>query len=232
MAIEEPFRPTSQEVVYVVRNPKAAFARCLGEVETHELDEPSIEPLEWLCRERADAEEAEERAAEMEAQRDEARRAAATAAEEIDRLRAEVRQLRGGILSIPEAGRLPSHPTGKSPSMAIEELFRPMRKERKEVVHVVRHPDDKAAVIRLKRRPELGDLFCEFEAHELDEPFTELLERLCREGNDRARADAEEAEERAAEMEAQRDEARRAAATAAEEADRLRAEVRQLRGGG
>ena len=92
------------------------------------------------------------------------------------------------------------------------------------------HADRAAVLLRTHRSGE-------YEAHDLAEPYSVLVERLHREGpsawhvpiaHDEHR-ERRELERSVARLTAERDEARRALATTAEECDRLRAEVNRLR---
>ena len=107
----------------------------------------------------------------------------------------------------------------------------PYRPRGDELAYVVRLHGDRAAVLLRTHRSG------EYEAHELTEPYAQLIERL--HGED-ARAwhvpiahgehqERRELERSVARLTAERDEARRAVATKEEERDRLRAEVNRLR---
>ena len=111
----------------------------------------------------------------------------------------------------------------------VQEPFRPPANGA--LAFVVRTHDDNAAVLLRTH------VSREYEAHELTEPFSELVERLHREGRGgwhgpiarrehRARVNATA---RIARLTAERDEARRAGTDAEVECDRLRAEVNRLR---
>ena len=107
----------------------------------------------------------------------------------------------------------------------------PFRPEADELVYVVRTHGDRAAV--LLRTPRSG----EYEAHELTEPYAQLIERLHREHRDNwhvpiahgEHQERRELERSVTRLTAERDEARRAVANGEEDRDRLRAEVNRLR---
>ena len=112
--------------------------------------------------------------------------------------------------------------------MALPEPYRPTADE---LVYIVRTHGDKAAVLLRTGRHR------EYEAHELTEPYSALVERLHREGAGAwhgpiARAEHRERlalEDRARRLKAERDEARTAFANAEQTIDELRVEVRRLR---
>lgn len=114
--------------------------------------------------------------------------------------------------------------------MALQEPYRPSGDD---PVYIVRLHSDRAAVLLRTVRS------MEYEAHELTEPFSELIERLHRDGNrggalagareeHRARL---ELEDRAARLERERDEARTAYTNAQQTIDELQAEVNRYRHG-
>lgn len=107
----------------------------------------------------------------------------------------------------------------------------PFRPDGDNLVYIVRTHGDQAAV--LLRTPRGGV----YEAYELREPYSVLVERLHREGPSAwhvpiahgEHQERRELERNVARLTAERDEARAAVATTAEECDRLRAEVNRLR---